>query len=334
MRRRGRSGVWSAAGLLAAVACAGLVGCSDGNSGSSPSPTATGGAAATRTPTHAAATATQGGNNATATPTRAPAQPTFTRTPESGEPTATAGAPTQTPGGGNATQAKVEKFVSSILGGLSGLGAFALPASVASLGGGAFDFPPIDIPMDIPPTTVDCSASGQQTLSCTTAGGKGTFKIQFANCHNAVVGGEAFLDGLISVALPGSCFLPEFGNDKPFDVVVNAAIDTMSNGDRVAGTFDLTEVVTQRPGNLIEFSVDGTAATDCVGQVALQTLTPITIPTNGNCARAGALAVTIDGDRSAVRFTDGGGLDIDLGDNGSVEQSYNDCSDPAVDTCS
>jgi hypothetical protein len=118
---------------------------------------------------------------------------------------------------------------------------------------------------------------------------------------------------------------------------VAATIDGgLQSSDFVAGTdfgADFSAfTVTERPqASDLFLTLDGTVASDCLGDITLTTLDPLKLDRGSECLGVGRLRTEVDGDTAAITFTAGGGLDIDVGEDGSVDARFASCTDVALD---
>lgn len=318
-RRRGAG--WKV-GLAVALACGALAGCSDDDGGGTvPSPTPAGQATSTRTPT------TAGAPTHTATPVAGANTATPTATPDAAN-------PTHTPGGGSGDQAAVEAFVSGVFGGIVAIadlagGGSSSGALVAGSPGGS-QLPPINLP----PITTDCTESGTRTFSCSAGGSGALVKLVFASCRDAANGVDSFIDGTFDLDVPGSCLTAfPIALGTTFRATVDAALEATVDGETTAGDFDVVETITIRTDRGVEIAVDGEVTTDCVGTVGIETTETIVVAPDTTCPDQGELRLGLDGGPSRVRYAGGGAFEIDLGANGSVDDTFASCDDSSLEQC-
>lgn len=296
---------WTTAALAVLLVTAAGCGDDDDNNNGTPRPTAT--RTATRTATVPVPTVTPGG-------------PTLT-------PTATQVAnATNTPGGGSASEATVQRFVSGVLSTVASLSDFAGGGTqrAATSGRAAISLPPIAVP---------CPSGGTIQTGCTPAGGGSNLSFTFAGCTTQAGGVRSFLDGTIAIDSPGGCPGVPLPVGQPFGVEVDATIEVTGRGQNVGGSFNVVETVTLASDGSSVVEADGSVDTECTGAVSFETLEPLVYPSGADCATAGAMRVTVDGESSRVVFTAGGGLDVDYGDDGSIDESYDSCDDPSLESC-
>jgi hypothetical protein len=97
------------------------------------------------------------------------------------------------------------------------------------------------------------------------------------------------------------------------------------------------------PGNRVTFaqgpeysmltSLDGSMSLSCIGDVVLQTETPLRLP-GGGCASDGRLLVTLAGATTGrIDFTADGGVAFDYDADGTADKVVGDCRDPSVHQC-
>lgn len=249
------------------------------------------------------------GSNPTSTPQ--PGNPTPTVTPQSGNPTPTV---TQTPGGGLTGEAAVQAFASSILGAISRIG--------DAVGGAVLPGP----------TTVPCTGGGTTTISCAANGTGSQSTYEFEDCRNSGGGGDIFLDGTIVQTTAAACFMPIPANST-FILDIDATLDTTFDGNRVAGTFDLAEEVVLRDGSSLVV-INGTGEVeDCVGAFEIETDEPLVVPDDADCATAGEIRIALSGQVSIITATEDGGVDLDYDADGSVDDSFDQCTDGDLEEC-
>lgn len=290
------------AGLLVTAA-----GCGDDNNngGGTPKPTAT--RTSTRTPTVAAPTVTPGGPTLT---------PTATKVPNA----------TNTPGSGTFNGApKVQRFLSGVLGTVSSLSDFAGGSSQAATAGRAA--------IALPPIAVPCPSGGTIQTGCTAQGSGSQLSFTFAGCTTSAAGVRSFLDGTIGIESPAGCPGVPLPVGQPFGVVVDATIEASGRGRNVKGSFDVTETVTQNADGSATVEANGSVDTECTGPVSFETVEPLIYPANGDCATGGQMRVILDEGDSLVTFTSNGGIEVDYGANGSVDETFRSCTDAKLKKC-
>jgi hypothetical protein len=113
---------------------------------------------------------------------------------------------------------------------------------------------------------------------------------------------------------------------------------TLASADFAAGTFfsaDYTNfAIAQVPsGGALFLAVNGTVGTDCVGDVTLTTIEPLRLVPGDACLSGGNVQADLDDGSVAVSYTPNGGLELDFGPDGSVDQSFNFCLDVVSDVC-
>ncbi len=287
----------------AAPALAGLLlgaaGCGDDdNGGGTPGPT--------RTPTVAAATVTPGGPTVTPTATALPGA-------------------TNTPGGTGGGEATVQRFVSGVLGSIASLADFAGGNPQAGVAGRAA--------LQLPPIAVPCPSGGTIQTGCTAAGGGSQLSFTFDGCRTSAGGASSFIDGTIAIDSPAGCPGVPLPVGQPFGVIVDARIEASGGGQTVAGEYDVMQTVTYGSDGSAVIETEGTVDTNCTGAVSFETLEPLVFPADAECGTGGALRVMADGSEAIVRLTGGGGVEIDYGADGSVDDSYARCTDAALADC-
>jgi len=291
-----------AALLVSAAGC----GSDDNNNSGTPKPTAT--RTSTRTPTEVVPTVTPGGPTLT---------PTATRVAQA----------TNTPGSGSFSGApKVQRFLSGVLSSVASLSDFAGGGSQAATAGRAA--------ISLPPIAVPCLSGGTIQTGCTPDASGSQLSFTFAGCTTSAGGVRTFLDGTIGIDSPGSCPGVPLPVGQPFGVVVDATIEASGRGRNVSGSFNVNETVTQNADGSSLVEATGSVDTECTGPVSFETIEPLTYPANGDCATGGQMRVSLDEGDSIVTFTASGGLEIDYGADGSVDDTYRSCTDAKLKKCS
>lgn len=253
----------------------------------------------------------------TATRTAAAATPTRPGTP----PPTNAATPTRTatPGqNNNQGVAEVESVVASVLPSVLNITSFA------GFAGGT--------PRDaraIGDVTVPCPAGGSLSFSCSSSGGGSRTEIDFNMCKVSASGApQTSIDGTFAQTIPGPCFsVPAQG----------AEIGISFHGRIVANsmTFDFdTDLVTSvDTSGTTRLRISGSVEDRCLGHITFETLEPIVVPTSAACATGGRLRVGVSGDSHEVGFTSGGGVSIDVGADGSIDESLTSCRDADPASC-
>jgi hypothetical protein len=299
---------WGAPLLAALLITAAGCGSDDDDNNGTPRPTAT--RTSTRTPTTVPtsppATPTAGGPTLTPTATQIPAA-------------------TNTPGGFAGAET-VQKFVSGVLGSIAGLSDLAGGGSSGQLQSGraALVLPPIPVP---------CTNGGTTTIGCTASGTGSDLTFTFAQCRNRGGGAETYIDGLIAIDSPAGCPGVPLPTGQAFGVDVDARIESTAGGKTTAGDFDVLETVTLGADGSATVDASGSVDTECTGAVSFETIEPLVYPADAACGTGGAIRVMLDGGDSIVRLTSGGGVEIDYGADGSVDESYARCTDAALASC-
>jgi hypothetical protein len=113
---------------------------------------------------------------------------------------------------------------------------------------------------------------------------------------------------------------------------------TLASADFAAGIFfsaDYTNfAIAQVPsGGALFLGVNGTVGTDCVGDVTLSTIEPLRLVPGDTCLSGGSVRADLDEGSVAVSYTPSGGLELDFGPDGSVDQSFNSCLEVVSDVC-
>jgi hypothetical protein len=97
--------------------------------------------------------------------------------------------------------------------------------------------------------------------------------------------------------------------------------------------FTAFQVLQVPAANGLFLSYDGTVDTDCVGEVTMRTLEPLLVQSADDCPIGGRLRTEVGGDTATVSYTGGGGLELDFGSDGSVEQRFDRCTELPAEPC-
>jgi hypothetical protein len=301
---RGNTHWWGRVVTAALVPGLLVLGCADddnGSGGGTPRPTATRPAS---TPT------------AVATPTEDEGTPQPTATPGSETPV-----PTATPGGSKAP-AEVQAFVGTLVGGFVGL------ANIGNPGGGAGS------QINPFPITTNCPGGGKVTVDCSGSGGSILYALAFDNCTQDVNGVSSLLDGSADIFSAGACLGNPLPIGSPFAVEFAGMVETSDAGGPFSVEADVVLDALIETGGGVRLAIDGTAEASCFSEtVTIETPEQIVVPAGANCPTAGAIAATFASGTHEISYPGGGAVDIDLGANGSVDDSYASCDDPSLASC-
>jgi hypothetical protein len=131
--------------------------------------------------------------------------------------------------------------------------------------------------------------------------------------------------------------IEQYGNDCVpviYNTTVQGGMTFSSDGNSFEAVF--TDYVLHNDAssgnNLI--TVNGGIASDCFGgAVQLVTSTDLLLTAGVPCPRAGAVEVTSGAATDLVRYTNTGGVEIDLGNDGSINQEFASCLDARLFQC-
>lgn len=231
------------------------------------------------------------------------------------------GQATPTPVGPLTGDAAVQAFASSIL---SSLGDLADLTGAGGGGGGS----------QIPSVPVPCPDGGTIAIACTATAGGSQSTYTFEDCRTVVEEAEldSFVDGSITLETTAACFTPP-PTSGTMTVGIDAAVDFTIGEQVLAGTFDLTEAITQATDGTRTLEVNGTGDVDCVGAFEIETTEALVLPPDADCLTAGEVLVDIGGTDSIIGATEGGGLDLDYDADGTADDTVNSCDDSELATC-
>ena len=162
----------------------------------------------------------------------------------------------------------------------------------------------------------------------------GTMTVVFKDTMNTTLGSTDVTFGQgssiqISVTQYGDNCVPTI-----YDSTVQGAITFKSNGTSFAATFtDYTLHDNATSGNNV-ITVSGGIESACLGTaVQLSTKTDLLVVGAAPCPHAGAVLVTSGNTTDLVSYTDTGGVQIDVGNDGGPDQTFSSCLDPALFQC-
>jgi hypothetical protein len=117
---------------------------------------------------------------------------------------------------------------------------------------------------------------------------------------------------------------------------LNGHVERRSNtGAGFSATYDNFLVTEREEGaGIVLVTQDGTLNTDCAGAVDYETIEPLRLTAGESCPRAGLLRITLpNGAQSLTHYTASGGVELDFGADGKVDQTFASCTDPALSVC-
>jgi hypothetical protein len=218
---------------------------------------------------------------------------------------------------------------------------------VAATGG------PAGFTQPYPPFLSACPDGGAVEVACATDGAVSVLQLSFEAC--AVCDRPPLLDTQLpaqlanarDIALDG--LFVEQVDDALLCFTFNAPINPgasffqlldgeMSYTDDLSGLrfsqqfeeLGLAGVV--ESDGLRRFNIEGAVA-DCEGRVELRTLESVRIASGAACPQAGRLRVTAGGSEGEIRYTSGGGVELDDGADGTVDERFDDCRAARSDAC-
>jgi hypothetical protein len=127
---------------------------------------------------------------------------------------------------------------------------------------------------------------------------------------------------------------------EPDGCTVGAALNgSLTSADFRVGRQSTTDFTDFHVAQLLQsgalfLGLNGTVGTDCLDDVTLSTIEPVRIAPGDTCLSAGRLEVQRGDGTASVTYTQSGGLDLDFGADGSVDQRFATCTDVPADQCS
>ncbi|MGH7789296.1 MAG: hypothetical protein ACRERC_20670 [Candidatus Binatia bacterium] len=120
----------------------------------------------------------------------------------------------------------------------------------------------------------------------------------------------------VSVALDGGLTANDFASRTAFNA-----------------TFDDFRITQVQSDDALNLDVSGTIGTDCIGEVSLVTTEMLRIVPGAACLSGGRVEATLADGTVAVTYTASGGLDLDFGIDGSIDQRFATCQAVVSDVC-
>jgi hypothetical protein len=107
------------------------------------------------------------------------------------------------------------------------------------------------------------------------------------------------------------------------------------NGAGFSATYDDFIVTVREEGaGVVLVTQDGTLHTDCAGVLEYETIEPLRLTAGESCPRAGLLHIMLpNGRQSLTHYTASGGVEVDFGADGVVDETFTSCTDSALSLC-
>lgn len=119
------------------------------------------------------------------------------------------------------------------------------------------------------------------------------------------------------------------------DAVLNGQLtsaDSIARSQFTAGLSDLA--LSQVPqGGAVALDINGTVSTDCVGGVGVETLEPLRLNQSSDCFSGGRLRAQLAEGTAIIGYTPNGGLELDFGGDGSIDERVDSCEDLSSEQC-
>jgi hypothetical protein len=123
-------------------------------------------------------------------------------------------------------------------------------------------------------------------------------------------------------------------NPSIFRTTVNGAATFTTGGNTFAATYTDYTLRTDRTSGDNIMNVSGRIESACFGTaIEFATVTSLTGGDADGCPRDGELTATYDETTDLIRFTSEGGVEIDLGNDGGVDETFNSCLNPQLFIC-
>jgi hypothetical protein len=204
-----------------------------------------------------------------------------------------------------------------------------------------------------PPFLAPCPDGGDLLVECATDGALSRLDLTFGDCHvcdrpalldtqlppQLADARDIVVDGLFRelVTDPLLCFtfnapiFPGASFQQDLDGVLEYT-DAIS-GLRFRQVFDLLLIdgVVESDGSR-RIDLDG-GVEDCDGAVELLSLESIEVRNDEPCPRGGRVRVVAGGQAGEIRYTASGGVELDEGADGTVDERFDDCREARTDRC-
>lgn len=213
---------------------------------------------------------------------------------------------------------------------------------------------PAHLDLTIPGLTINAAgATGSTTATFTNVSGSATFSGSDLMCRydtvslnlTGTIGVEAkdisgaVLNSTQLTMTAGSSIVinvEQYGSECVPQIYTTTLQGTMtftSDGTSIDATFTDYRLRNDASSGMNLVTVSGQVASACLGTtVQLATTTVIELVSGMPCPQAGEVIVT-SGPADLVRYTNVGGVEIDLDNNGSVDANFGSCLDPALFQC-
>lgn len=119
-----------------------------------------------------------------------------------------------------------------------------------------------------------------------------------------------------------------------YRTTIDGAATFTTGGNTFAGTYSGFTVHNDHTSGAGMLAVSGAIASECFGTtVVFSTHTPVTAGNAGGCPQGGVVDAAHEGIVDRIRYTPRGGVEIDTGNDGSVDDSFESCLHPALFLC-
>lgn len=119
-----------------------------------------------------------------------------------------------------------------------------------------------------------------------------------------------------------------------YSMTVQGDISFASGDDAFAATFSDYRLDNDASSGEDMVMVSGRVSSSCLGgALEVSTATTLQIASGAPCPQGGAVVVTYDGAMDLVRYTPTGGVEIDAGNNDSIDEMFASCLDPRLFQC-
>jgi hypothetical protein len=118
-----------------------------------------------------------------------------------------------------------------------------------------------------------------------------------------------------------------------YTMVIDGDVTVATDGNTFQGTFNGYTLHDDATSGQDMIDVNGEITSTCFGTaVDFSSDNPLAV-TAGACPHSGAVEVSANGTTDLVTYTAGGGVQVDVHNDGSVDQTFGTCHDPALLDC-
>ncbi|MBI4516957.1 MAG: hypothetical protein HY699_14195 [Deltaproteobacteria bacterium] len=119
-----------------------------------------------------------------------------------------------------------------------------------------------------------------------------------------------------------------------YSMLVEGGIEFTSGGTSFDATYDNFEIINDATSGVNQVEISGDVTSGCFGgTVTFLTSVPLNLTGETPCPEAGTVEVISTAGADQVRYTASGGVEVDLGADGTVDEQFPTCTDPRLYEC-